>query len=133
VKVVLAPGVLDGLIRHARACLPEESCGFLVGRGDRADRFVPAENVLRSRTAFAVEPQFLFDFFRKLRRSGEELVAIVHSHPRTPAVPSEQDVASAYYPDCAQLIVSFRGPAPEVRGYRIADGQVAEIEVHAIV
>ena len=125
--------MLDRMVSHARSCLPEEACGFLVGLRQRADRLVPAPNQLRSRTEFAVEPRFLFALFRELRRTGEDLVGIYHSHPDGAAVPSERDVASAYYPDCAQVIVSFRGPRPEIRAYRIAAGTVTEIEVHAIV
>ena len=132
-RVLLGAGILEGMINDARRRLPEEACGFLVGTADRADRLVPAPNRLRSPTAFSVEAQFLFDFFRELRRSGEDLVGIYHSHPRSGAAPSERDVARAYYPDCAYVIVSLRDPAPEVRAYRIADGRVTEIEVHAIV
>ena len=132
-RIVATADVVEAVVRHAVASQPAEGCGFLIGRADSVDRFVPAPNVLGSETAFEVEPQFLFDLFRQLRSSGEEIVAIYHSHPRGPAVPSRRDVAEANYPDAAHVIVSLSGSEPEVRAYRIAGHEVLEIELHAIV
>ncbi len=126
-------GILEEVVTHARNRLPEEACGFLVGHASGVLRFIAAPNVLGSETAFEVEPQFLFDMFRQLRSSGEDLLAICHSHPKGPAVPSERDVADAHYPDCAHVIVSLAAPAPEIRAYRIIGQEVLEMELHAIV
>ncbi len=133
-SVVIEPGILEEVVRHARECLPYEACGFLVGRSGRVQRFLPANNEAASATAYEIAPQFLFDLVRELRVSGEDLIAIFHSHPVTAAVPSSRDVAEAYYPDSVYVIVSFAEPAsPDVRAYRIIDGQVVEVELHAIV
>jgi proteasome lid subunit RPN8/RPN11 len=72
--------------------------------------------------------------FRELRASGESLVAIYHSHPAGEATPSPRDVAEAYHPDSAHVIVSLRDEnQPEVRAFRVIDDDVTEIELHAIV
>ena len=118
-RVIIEPGILEEVVRHARECLPEEACGFLIGRGA---------------TAYNIAPQCLFDLVRELRVSGEDLVGIYHSHPATEAVPSSRDVAEAHYPDSAYVIVSLCDPdRPEVNAFRIVDGQVEEVELHAIV
>jgi proteasome lid subunit RPN8/RPN11 len=133
VKLVLSPGLLDQLIEHARKKYPEEACGLLVGRGS-ADRFIPMENTLASTTAFEMDPAQLKSVFRDLRQSGEELIGIYHSHPSGPARPSKMDFVRAYYPEAAQLIVSLADPErPQAAAFRIVDGEVLEIEVHAIV
>ena len=132
-RILVAAGLIEEIVRHAQSCFPKEGCGFLIGHAGRASRFLPAENALDSETAFEVEPRFLFDLFRELRASGGELVAIYHSHPRGPAVPSGRDVAEAHYPDAAYVIVSLAGGEPEVRAYRIVGQEVLEVEVHAIV
>ena len=133
-RIVVSPGILVEVVQHARGCFPEEACGFLVGREDRIERFVPAENALESKTAYSVEPLFLFELFQELRASGESLVAIYHSHPTGEATPSQRDVAEAYYPDSAHVIVSLRDEKhPEVRAFRVIDDDVTEIELHAIV
>jgi proteasome lid subunit RPN8/RPN11 len=130
-RLRLDAGLLDEMVRHFRECLPEEGCGFLIGRADTASRFVPAPNSLRSKSAFEVDPRFLFDLFRSLRAEGESVVGICHSHPRGPAVPSPHDIASAYYPDSFQVIVSMASAEPDVRAWRIVGGEVLEAEVHA--
>ena len=132
-RFAVAAGLLDRIVGHARDRLPEEACGFLIGRSGTVEQFVPAPNALRNQTAFEVEPRFLFNMFRQLRSSGETLLAICHSHPTGAAVPSARDVAEAHYPDCAYVIVSLAGAQPDVRAYRIVEGEVLEMELHAIV
>jgi len=133
VNLVLAPGLLDLMIRHSKEKYPQEACGLLVGRGS-AERFIPMENTLASSTAFEMDPAELIGKFRDLRGSGEELVAIFHSHPRGPARPSQSDIERAYYPEAAHLIISLADPErPQAAGFRIIDGEVLEIDVHAIV
>ena len=133
-NVVLAPGVLEATLKHARESLPNEGCGLIVGKGCVADRLIPMENVLASATSFEMEPAVMVSLFRAMRESGEDLVAIYHSHPSGPEYPSSQDIQKARYPNAAQLIVSFEQPeSPVVRGFRIIDGEALEIELHAIV
>jgi proteasome lid subunit RPN8/RPN11 len=52
-------------------------------------------------------------------------VAVYHSHPRSPAEPSEQDRNLAQYPHWIYLIVSL-ADGPHVRAWRIVDGRVEE-------
>ena len=60
----------------------------------------------------------------ELDHSGFEVV-IYHSHPRSPAEPSQTDINLAYYPHWRYVIVSLTNE-PHVRAWRIADGSVAE-------
>lgn len=132
-NLVLAPGLLELTIKHAKEKYPQEACGLLVGRG-AADRFIPMENTLASSTAFEMDPAKLISTLRDLRGAGEELVAIYHSHPRGPARPSKSDIERAYYPEAAHLIISLADPErPQAAAFRIIDGEVLEIDVHAIV
>ena len=132
-NLVLAPGLLELMIKHAKEKYPQEACGLLVGKGS-ADRFIPMENTLASSTAFEMDPAKLISTLRDLRGAGEELVAIYHSHPRGPARPSKSDIERAYYPEAAHLIISLADPErPQAAAFRIIDGEVLEIDVHAIV
>ena len=56
-------------------------------------------------------------------------MAVYHSHPRSPAEPSQTDINIAMYPHWLYLIVSLAGEQPEVRAWRIVDGQVDEEEL----
>jgi len=132
--LTLAPGLMDRIVRHAAAALPQEGCGLIAGSGGAAERFIPMTNRLASTTSFDMEPSELIATLRSLRESGESLLAIYHSHPRGPAEPSPRDIDRAYYPEAAQIIVSLASPEnPVVRGFRIVDAQAIEIELRVIV
>jgi proteasome lid subunit RPN8/RPN11 len=91
-------------------------------------------NTLASSIAYEMDPGELVTALRELRNTGEELVAIYHSHPHGPAHPSQTDIKRAYYPEAAHLIVSLAEPErPRTAAFRILDGQATEIEVHVIV
>src|SRR5262245_10964697 len=131
---IVVAGVLDRMIDHARATLPNEACGLLVGRNGQASRFVPTENTLRSETEYEIVPDFLDATFGFLSDAGEELVGIFHSHPQGPARPSNRDLERAYYPEVVHVIVSLADPeSPQIGCFRIIDSQAYEVELHAIV
>ena len=78
---------------------------------------------------FEVDPAGHFDAIRKARASGRAVVGAYHSHPRSPAVPSETDVREANDPEFVHLIVSLAQTEPDVRGYRMREGVVTEISL----
>ena len=132
-NLVLAPGLLDRMIEHAKQKYPQEACGLLVGH-DSAERFIAMDNALASSTAYEIDPAQLISVLRDLRSEGERLVAIYHSHPRGPARPSATDIERAYYTEAAHLIISLADlERPQAAAFRIIDGEALEIEVHAIV
>lgn len=121
------------MVRHARAGAPQEACGLVGGRRAGADvvglRFRPTPNEAASEVFYTVPPLEILRFQRELDREGLELVAIFHSHPKTRAYPSPTDVRLAFYPDAVYLILSLASEPPDLRGYRIRDGQVEEVPV----
>jgi proteasome lid subunit RPN8/RPN11 len=65
-----------------------------------------------------------------IESEGLELVGIYHSHPTGPASPSPSDVAQAWYPDAAQIIISLAAPGRSAaRAFLIREGQVFEIRL----
>ena len=91
-------------------------------------------NVAQSAAEFEMDPAELIKIVRDLRNAGEELAAIFHSHPHGPPHLSRMDIQRAYYPEAAHLIVCLAElERPQVAAFRIVDGEVLEIEVHAIV
>jgi len=133
-SLILSPGLIEEMVRHARSVLPLESCGLLAGSDRMATRFLPITNRLASRTEFDMEPAELVAALRSFRNNGESLLAIFHSHPLGPAMPSARDVELSMYPEAVYVIASLASPeSPEVRGFRIVDGKVVEVELHVIV
>lgn len=126
----LQSGVAEEIIAHAREGYPEEVCGIIAGRDGSGIAAYRGHN--RSSTpceAYELDTETLarqIDF----EDAGLDLAAIYHSHPRGPEIPSELDVARAFYPDSSHVICSLADPArPVLRAFQIADGAVREVEL----
>jgi len=131
--LTLAPGILEEVFQHAKTAFPNEACGLLVGR-DMADRLIPVKNISPGAQEYEMDPAELIAALRGLRQSGERLIAIFHSHPHGPAVPSKTDVDRAYYPEAAHLIVSLAElERPRAEAFRIIEGEALPVELRAIV
>jgi proteasome lid subunit RPN8/RPN11 len=111
------------LIAHAREDAPNECCGYVRGRDGRIEEVVRSKNLRASPYGYELDPQSLLAA-NELDDEGHE-VGIYHSHPKSPAEPSQTDINLAHYPHWTYLIVSLAGE-PEVRAWRIADGRVEE-------
>ena len=74
---------------------------------------------------FSFEPAEQFATVRQMRAAGVRLRAVYHSHPATPARPSPEDIRLANDPSLSYVIVSLAGLQPDVKSFRIRDGQVA--------
>jgi proteasome lid subunit RPN8/RPN11 len=115
--------VIDGMIGHARADAPRECCGLLIGCDGLIDEYIPVPNIDPDPTRrYLLDPAGHVAILRQLRGSAREIVGCYHSHPHSPAAPSESDRAEAYYPDFTWIIVSLEGPEPDVAAFRIAAG-----------
>ncbi len=118
------------IFAHSTDELPNECCGLLTGRDGLVERVVRGTNVDHSPYTYRMDPREQLVVFKAMEADGQELVAIYHSHPQTPAYPSKTDVARAYYPDALYLIVSLQDRAsPSLRAFRIANGQISEERV----
>ena len=117
-RLFLPATIYDRLVVHARDQYPNEACGLLRGRAHRVVEFLPARNVSPTpRTDYEVDPESLIRAL-SWEDEGDELIAIFHSHPVSPAYPSLIDVARALYFDSVYLILSLQRPnKPELRGY----------------
>lgn len=118
----------EEMLRFLREAYPLEACGILAGLDGRVRRLYAVENRLHSPVAFEMEPQQQLDAILDLEEAGLEMVAIYHSHPSGPQTPSATDVAKAYYPDVAHIIVSLADlRRPSIRAFTIKEGQFDEI------
>ena len=132
-NLILAPGILEQVITHAKNAYPNEACGLLVGHTS-VDRFIPTKNITPNPREYEIDPAELIAALRSLRETGENLLAIFHSHPHGPGELSKTDIERAYYPEAAQLIVSLAElERPQIVAFRIIGGEAVPIEVHAIV
>jgi len=133
--VKIDPILVEGLIDHATEDLPNECCGMISGRGGEAVRVYRATNTEGSPFMYVMDPKEQLRIMDEIDASGDELLAIYHSHTRSAAYPSRTDVELAFFPDTLYLIVSIADrDAPDVRAFRISRGapegeQIEEEEV----
>jgi proteasome lid subunit RPN8/RPN11 len=128
------PGDLaDALLEHARAELPNEACALVSGSlaEGLALAVHPARNSEASPLRYNVHPEDLVRITFEIEDAGQDLVAIFHSHTRSPAVPSATDRRAAMYPDTFYLVATLADPdAPPqraLRAWRIHGDQTFEV------
>lgn len=84
-------------------------------------------NIERSPVAYTLDPTEHMKAWRHAERSGWTLTGVFHSHTHTAAYPSKTDVARALEPQWTYWLVSLEDQSdPEVRAFRIRDGEVDE-------
>jgi proteasome lid subunit RPN8/RPN11 len=122
--------IYDELVAHAREDAPNECCGLIGGSDGVAKTAYRARNAEASPLRYNLDPQDQFRIMTAMDEKGEELSAIYHSHTASPAYPSQTDINLASYPDALYLIVSLADGEKDLRGYRIEDGEVHEVELN---
>jgi len=119
--------LLNRVIEHARQEYPLESCGLLAGKNGKIIKVYSMENTEKSSSSYLMAPEEQLKVFREVEEEGLELSAIYHSHPHSPAFPSQRDVAYAFYPDSLILIISSMDPkAPQVAVFQIENGKIEQ-------
>lgn len=111
--------ILEEMVDHCRREAPIEACGLLGGDPPRVDAIYPLRNAAESETRYDADPNDLIAAVRSMRGRGAQILAIYHSHPKWPAIPSDTDLRENYYEDVPRIIVSLREPVAEVRVWRL--------------
>ena len=128
VPVILGKDERESIARHGAATYPEECCGILLGRetdGVRSiERLMPIDNQWDSDDRgerFLIGPRDILNAEREARRAGLDVLGFYHSHPDSPARPSEFDREHAW-PWYTYLIISIEnGEAGPLNGWQLRD------------
>ncbi|MBX5491121.1 MAG: M67 family metallopeptidase [Chloroflexi bacterium] len=125
--VYIARALIEEMIAHCRAELPNEACGMVAGKDNQATKVYPARNAEASPVRYLMEPRDQLQIMNDIDDHGWDLLGIFHSHTHTPAYPSPTDVSLAYYPHALYIIISLADPErPVVRAFHIVEGQITE-------
>jgi proteasome lid subunit RPN8/RPN11 len=140
-SIVVPAAIREAIVAQARAEYPNEACGVIVGDdvadvGGRALHYVPTRNEAASPFRYRVHPDDLLRLTIEVDDADQAFWGIVHSHVRSPAVPSPTDIGAATYPEALYLLVSLSDDeadpatgAPNLRAWRIVDGAIHEVAV----
>jgi proteasome lid subunit RPN8/RPN11 len=112
--ITIAEQQLTEIREHGVRDYPYECCGLLLGRFEENGKVVsetyPISNAREEsakRNRFLITPEELMRGERYAREHDLEVLGFYHSHPDSPAVPSQYDLEHAW-PTYSYIIVSTR-------------------------
>jgi proteasome lid subunit RPN8/RPN11 len=129
--LVFPRNLVNQVLAHAQQDEHIESCGLISASGGNPSHYYAVKNIAADpSTRFEMEPAQQIAAMKHMREQGEDLFAIVHSHPEGPPLPSATDMQEVGYPDAYYIIVSLhtRGVL-EMRGFKITDGEMQPVEL----
>src|SRR6266702_1154661 len=124
--MIRIPQTIHGdMISHDKEGFPLEVWGILGGTGETVSLMYRMTNTDASNEHFMIDPKEQFAAVKNLRAKGLAILAIYHSHPETPARPSEEDIKLALTPDVSYLIISLAdADNPVINSFKIDSGNV---------
>lgn len=123
---ILSEHLSKRMVAHARGQYPKEACGMLIcsdGNVHRPTELLEITNVSEEPLEFFIfDNDELLNAMMMLDRTGKDICAVYHSHPMSPAIPSEADVEFAMMPNVHYIIVSLedgRDAEPDIRTWKV--------------
>jgi proteasome lid subunit RPN8/RPN11 len=127
----------DKILAHAKENLPEEACGLIAGTKDGDTKEIKKvyllTNIDHTNEHFSMDPKEQLAAVKDMRANGLTPLGNWHSHPESPARPSEEDKRLAYDPTVNYLILSLmNADEPVLKAFDInkeREVTVEEIEI----
>jgi len=98
--MTLSPSMIKKILAHAQAELPREACGLLINKHGR-DAYVPCRNIATNNEQFIIDPA---DY--AAAEDLGDILMVIHSHPTTPAQPSQADLVGIEKSGLPWLIIN---------------------------
>ncbi len=124
------PRKITNQLLHLAQISPDlEICGLIGSKNGLPSSCYPVKNTAEHpQQRFQLDAAQQISAMAKMRDQGEQLFAIYHSHPTTPATPSITDLELASYPEALYLIISLDTKGVlEMRGFTIDHKSAQEI------
>jgi proteasome lid subunit RPN8/RPN11 len=128
----------DKIIAHAKENLPEEACGLIAGSKDgdikEIKKVYLLTNIDHTNEHFSMDPKEQLAAVKDMRANGLTPLGNWHSHPESPARPSEEDKRLAYDPTVNYLILSLMNiDEPVLKAFDINKDREVTVEEIEIV
>jgi proteasome lid subunit RPN8/RPN11 len=123
--------IIDQIFKQAQEEKPIEACGCLVGSGNTVENIYPMENMDQSTEHFSLNPREHFQVVKQARLAGKVILSVYHTHPESPARPSEEDIKLAYDPNVSYVIASLFEGEESIKSFKISKGKVTLEEIEA--
>ncbi len=122
----IAQKIVESIYAQAEEEAPVEACGYLAGKGEEVIKHYPMSNSDHSTEHFSLDPQEQFAVIKQVRAEGLDILGVYHSHPATPARPSEEDIRLAYDPEISYVIASLANNQKTIKSFKIKGGVVEQ-------
>ena len=130
-KLLLTDEHIATMKHHAENTYPEECCGVILGKvvsdSKQTVRVVGLENSFQGEkhNRFLITPEMYRRWEKEALKEDLDIIGFYHSHPDSPAIPSEYDRSHAW-PWYSYIIISVQaGKATEVRNWRLQEDRSA--------
>ena len=126
--------IIEEMISHALEDAPNECCGMVSARDGEAVAAHRITNSAHSPLRYEMDAREQLKVeFGEIYDRDLEVGIVYHSHTRSAPYPSQTDINLATHPEAVYVIVGVKDREhPEVRGFRIRDGAVDEVELTII-
>jgi proteasome lid subunit RPN8/RPN11 len=136
-KITLTNDAYQTMLTHAQNQFPLEACGLIAGRVNpenpdliEISQAYPVKNIFQSRERFGIDPKDQLAAIKAFRDLGLTPLGNFHSHPETPARPSQEDLKLYLDDQAIYLIISLadRRPVLKAFGLKFESGQTTSLE-----
>lgn len=123
--------LINQILEQSQQSPTKEICGLISSHNKHPAHCYPVANASEDPVhRYSMDPKLQIDALRTMRERGEELYAIYHSHPETPASPSDEDLRQSSYPDALNIIVSMGTTGTlQLRGFRFKDNTATAVDI----
>lgn len=122
--MVITRDAYEKMIAHAKSLFPIEACGYVGGADDIYSTVYTMKNIDNSEEHFSFSPEEQVQTFLEAKKAGLRLGVVFHSHPYTPARPSEEDIRLAIDSRVIYIIISLMNETPDMKAFHIENGTV---------
>jgi proteasome lid subunit RPN8/RPN11 len=123
--------IVDAIYQQAKEEAPLEACGLLTGENDQVSKRYAMRNSDQSPEHFTLDPKEHFAVLKAARNEGQKILAVYHSHPETPARPSEEDIRLAVDPHIIYVIASLH-EGETIKAFRIVKDEVTTLPLEIV-
>jgi proteasome lid subunit RPN8/RPN11 len=120
----------EAMVTHAALCLPNEDCGLIAGTVREGcqciEKIYFMTNLDASSCHFSIDIREQLEAVKDMRACGLVPLGNFHSHPHTPARPSQEDIRLARDPKASYLILSLAEEVPVLKAFHIEAGTAYE-------
>ena len=131
-KIEIPKDIIQAIYEQGEKEAPIEACGYLGGKDGKVTSRYPMYNVDQDPEHFSMDPREQFKVLKEARAVGESLIAVYHTHPASPARPSEEDLRLANDPTISYIIASLH-EGHSIKSFRILKEPEIKVVTEEIV